>query len=58
MRPFADVLKMRAQRAKEAAEAKAMAQTAALVQGAKVMSETNVGGGKNALEQMSGAVTA
>jgi hypothetical protein len=45
---------IRQQRAKAAAEQKAQEQSLAAVQGAKVLSETNVGGGKNALQQMTG----
>jgi hypothetical protein len=52
VRDYAKVLQIRKQRAQAAAEQQALAQTAAAVQGAKVLSETNVGQGRNALESM------
>lgn len=54
LKPFADVMKARAARAKQQQAATAMQATMAGVQGAKVLSETDVGGGKNALESMAG----
>jgi hypothetical protein len=55
LRPYADVLKMRQQRAKEAGDGAGRRAQHGRRQGAKVMSETNVGGGRNALESMVGA---
>jgi hypothetical protein len=53
---LAEVAKIRAMRAQQQ-QAQAQMQTAdAAVQGAKVLSETNVGGGQNALQQMIGTV--
>jgi hypothetical protein len=54
VRPIADVMKLRKQRADAQAQQAALAQTVAAVQGAKTLSETDVGGGKNALQQMVG----
>lgn len=54
IRPFAKVLQIRAQRAQAEAQAAALQQTMAAVQGAQTLSETNVGGGRNALEAMVG----
>lgn len=50
VRPYAKVLKMRMDRAQRQQAADQMAVTSAGVEGAKTLSETNVGGGKNALE--------
>lgn len=52
VRPFAQVLKIRAARAKQAQARAAMETAGAAVQGAKVLSETDVGGGINALQAM------
>lgn len=54
VRPIAKVAKIRAARAQAEAEQKMMEQTMAGVTGAKTLSETKVGGGKNALEMMMG----
>jgi len=54
VRPFADVLKIRAARA-EQKQAEMMAQaTASTIGAGKVLSETDVGGGQNALQMMLG----
>jgi hypothetical protein len=53
--PYAKVLQMRMQRAQAQAQQAAMQQTMAGVQGAQVLSKTDVGGGKNALQAMVGA---
>lgn len=55
MRPFAEVLKMRSARAKQQQQQQAMQESMAAVQGAQTLSQTNVGGGKNALQAMTGA---
>lgn len=47
---------VRKQRAEQQARAEALETGTAAVQGAKVMSETNVGGGQNALEMMMGGL--
>lgn len=52
VRPLAKVVQMRQQRAKAAAQQQAVEQTMAGAAGAKTLSETNVGGGRNALESM------
>jgi hypothetical protein len=54
IRPFAKVLEIRAQRAKEKQMAQALQMTSAAVEGAKTMSETNVGAGQSALTHMMG----
>jgi hypothetical protein len=54
VRPIAQVLQMRQDRAKQQQQQALMQQTAAGVQGAKVLSETDVGGGQNALTAMLG----
>ena len=54
VRPLAKVLKMRMQRAQQAQEQQQMEQTMAGVQGAQTLSQTDVGGGKNALQMMIG----
>lgn len=53
--PLKKVMATRIQRAQEAAEQKNLEQTMASVQGAKTLSETDVGGGQNALSAMMGA---
>ena len=55
IKPFAEVLKVRMQRAQAAAEAKQLALTSAMVAGAKTLSETELGGGQNALSLMTGS---
>jgi hypothetical protein len=52
LRTAKDVAQIRAQRAQQQQQEQAMQQTLAGVQGAKVLGETNVGGGRNALEAM------
>jgi hypothetical protein len=54
MRPYVEVLKQRAAAAQQQQATQALQESMAAVQGAKVLSETNVGGGKNALESMVG----
>jgi Bacteriophage head to tail connecting protein len=54
VRPMAQVVKMRAQRAQQAQQQQALQQTMAGVQGAKVLSDVNVGGGRNAIQAMLG----
>ena len=53
--PYAEVVKARAKRDQQAAQDRAMAITAAGVQGAKTLSETDLGGGRNALQRLGGA---
>ncbi len=55
IKPFADVLKMRMQRAQAAAEAKQMEQTKAMVEGAGILGKADVGGGQTALGLMLGS---
>jgi hypothetical protein len=52
VRAHADVMKLRAAARQGAAAQQAMQMGLAAVQGAKVMSETDVGGGRNALQAM------
>jgi hypothetical protein len=52
IRAFTDVMKIRQMRAKQQQAAQAMQAGMAAVQGAKVLSETDVGGGQNALQRM------
>lgn len=52
VRPFADVLKMRKSRAQEKQAAMAVQMAGAAAAGGKVLSETDVGGGQNALQMM------
>lgn len=54
VRPFADVLRLRAQRKQQQQQAAAMQASMAAVEGAKTLSETDVGGGQNALAMMLG----
>lgn len=54
IKPYAEVMKIRMGRAQAAAEAKRLAVTSAMVQGAKTLSETELGGGQNALQMMTG----
>lgn len=54
VRPFAEVVKLRAERAKQQQAAAAAQASMAAVEGAKTMSETDVGGGQNALQMMLG----
>lgn len=54
IKPFGEVLKMRAERNQQMAGQQMIDQGTAAVQGAKVLSETDVGGGQNALQQMMG----
>lgn len=54
VRPFADVLKIRQQRAKQQQQQQTMQTSQAAVDGAKTLSETDVGGGQNALQMMLG----
>jgi hypothetical protein len=56
VRPLAEVMKIRAARAKQQQAQAMMQQTAAGVQGAKVLSETDVGGGQNALSMALGGL--
>lgn len=55
VRSVADVMKIRAQRDKANQQASVLQQTMAGVQGAKTLSETDVGGGQNALQAMLGS---
>jgi hypothetical protein len=52
--PFAKVQKIREERARQQAEQQMQVQAAQAVAGAKVLSETDVGGGQNALQRMIG----
>ncbi len=52
--PIAKVLKMRTARAQQAQQEQQAQQSMAAVQGAQTLSQTNVGGGRNALETMLG----
>ncbi len=52
--PIAKVVQLRAQRNQQAAQDRMMQQTMAGVEGAKTLSDTQVGGGRNALEAMIG----
>lgn len=52
--PYAKVLQIRAQRAKQQQQAAALQATMASVQGAQTLSQTDVGGGINALQAMLG----
>lgn len=52
--PYAKVLQLRAQRAKQQQQAAAMQTSMAAVQGAQTLSQTDVGGGINALQAMLG----
>lgn len=54
LRPYAEVLKIRKQRADQQQQMAAMGQAQAAVDGAKTLSETEVGGGQNALQLMLG----
>jgi len=54
VRPLAEVLQIRQQRAQQQQQAQALQETMAAVQGAKTLSETDVGGGQNALALMAG----
>lgn len=49
-----EIAALRAKREQQAAEQQAMEQSLAAVQGAKTLSETEVGGGQNALQAMTG----
>jgi len=49
-----DVAKIREQRAQQIAQQQAIANAGAAVQGAKTLSETDVGGGRNALQEVTG----
>lgn len=55
VRPFAEVLKLRQEKQQAIEAQRATEQGTAAVQGAKVLSETDVGGGISALQQMMGA---
>jgi hypothetical protein len=52
--PFAKVLQIRAQRAQQQKQAAMLQMTQAAVEGAQTMSQTDVGGGQNALQAMLG----
>lgn len=52
--PITKVLKMRQQRAQQQQQQAVMQQSMAAVQGAQTLSQTDVGGGKNALQMMMG----
>jgi hypothetical protein len=52
--PLAKVVQLRAQRAKQQAQQQAMQNSMAAVQGAQVLSNTDVGGGQNALSKLVG----
>lgn len=52
--PYAKVLQIRSQRAKQQQQAAAMQNSMAAVQGAQTLSQTDVGGGINALQAMLG----
>lgn len=58
MKPFAVVLQIRAARAKQQQAAQAMQASQAAVDGAKTLSETQVGGGQSALGMMMGGAAA
>lgn len=49
-----EVAKIREQRAQQMAQQQALANAGAMVQGAKTLSETDVGGGRNALQAVTG----
>ena len=55
VRATAEVMKLRQQRAQQQQQQAQMQQSMAAAQGAKTMSETDVGGGQNALSKMIGA---
>lgn len=54
VRPFADVVKLRAERAKQQQAAAAAQASMAAVEGAKTMSEVDLGGGQNAMQMILG----
>lgn len=54
VRPIVEVMKLRAQRAQQQQQAQALQTTMAAVQGAKTLSQADVGGGQNALSAMLG----
>ena len=54
VRPIAEVTKIRAAKAQQQAQQQGMQTSLAAVQGAQVLSKTDVGGGQNALQKMLG----